>query len=138
VVSLIGWVGVAVLAIGLVLGYRGGVPAAGVAFVLRDAVVAPLNVDLFPPVWAQVLLIVLMIEFASASFTLRSRRADPVLIVARGVMAALGASALAQILLALLEGAEATGTLVRVTGIAALVISAGWITRVWRRSGLPG
>jgi hypothetical protein len=53
-------------------------------------------------------------------------------------MAALGTSALAQILLALLEGAEATGTLVRVTGIAALVISAGWITRVWRRSGLPG
>lgn len=138
IVSLIGWLGAAVLVVGLVMGYRGAVSATAVAFVLRTAVAAPFEIELFPPIWAQVLLIVLVVELASASFTFRNRPADPVLIVARIMTAALGATALVQILVLLVEGAEASGTLVRVAGVAALVIAAGWVTRVWRRSGLSG
>jgi hypothetical protein len=43
-----------------------------------------------------------------------------------------------QILVLLMEGAEASGTLVRVAGVTAVVIAAGWVTRIWRRSGLSG
>jgi hypothetical protein len=48
------------------------------------------------------------------------------------------AAGLVQTLAALVVGAEATGVLVRVAGVAAVVIAAGWVTRVWRRSGLSG
>ncbi len=136
IVALVGWMAVVLVLLGLVMGYRGGVSAAAIAFVIRTAVVAPLEVDLYPPVWAQVLLIVLMVELASASFTLRSRSRDPVLILVRGVTIALGAAAMVQILVLLMEGAEASGTLVRVAGVTAVVIAAGWVTRIWRRSGL--
>jgi hypothetical protein len=138
IVALVGWIAVVLLVLGLVMGYRGGVSAAAVAFVIRTAVVAPLEVELYPSVWAQVLLIVLMVELASASFTLRSRSGDPVLILVRGVTIALGAAAMVQILVLLMEGAEASGTLVRVAGVTAVVIAAGWVTRIWRRSGLSG
>jgi hypothetical protein len=33
-------------------------------------------------------------------------------------------------------GATATGVLVRVAGVAALVVAAGWVINTWRRSGL--
>jgi hypothetical protein len=138
IVALVGWIAVVLLVLGLVMGYRGGVSAAAAAFVIRTAVVAPLEVELYPSVWAQVLLIVLMVELASASFTLRSRSGDPVLILVRGVTIALGAAAMVQILVLLMEGAEASGTLVRVAGVTAVVIAAGWVTRIWRRSGLSG
>lgn len=138
IIALVGWMAVVVLVLGLVMGFPGGVSAAAVAFVIRTAVVAPLEVELYPPVWAQTLLIVLMVELASASFTFRSRPADPMLTLARGVATALGAASLAQILVLLSEGAEASGTLVRVAGVTAVVIAAGWITKVWRRSGLSG
>ncbi len=138
IVALIGWVGVALLALGLALGVRGGVSAAAVAFVIRSAAVAPLGIELYPPLWAQVLLIVLMVELASASFTLRSRPGDPLLIVARGLLTALAAAALVQTLTLTLEGIEASGTLVTLAGVAAVVLAVGWVTRVWRRSGLGG
>lgn len=138
IVALVGWMAVVLLLLGLVIGYRGGVSAAAVAFVIRTAIVAPLEVDLYPSVWAQALLIVLMVELASASFTLRSRSRDPVLILVRGTTIALGAAAMVQVLVLLMEGAEASGTLVRVAGVTAVVIAAGWVTRIWRRSGLSG
>lgn len=138
IVALVGWMAVVLLVLGLVMGYRGGVSAAAVAFVIRTALVAPLEIDLYPPVWAQVLLIVLIVELASASFSLRNRPGDPVLIVVRGVTIALGAAAMVQILVLLMEGAEASGTLVRVAGVTAVVIAAGWVTRIWKRSGLNG
>jgi hypothetical protein len=138
IVSLIGWIGAALLVMGLVMGYRGAVSAAAVAFVVRIAVVAPLGLELSPPAWAQLLLIVLIVELASASFTFRSRPADPVLVMARSLAAALGATAVFQILSMLLEGAHASGVLVRVAGVAAVVIAAGWVTLSWRRSGLSG
>ncbi len=138
IAALVGWMAVVLLVLGLVMGYRSGVSAAVVAFVIRTAVVAPFEVDLYPPIWAQVLLIVLMVELASASFTFRSRPADPVLVLVRGMTIALGAAAMVQILVLLMEGAVASGTLVRVAGVTAVVIAAGWVTRIWRRSGLSG
>jgi len=138
IVSLIGWTGVVLLLSGLTFGLRGGISAAAVAFVIRIGTVAPLDVELYPPLWAQVLLIVLMVEMASASFAFRSRPVDPLLIVVRGLATALGAAALVQVLALLLEGVEASGTLVSLAGVTAVVVGAGWITRVWRRSGLGG
>ena len=137
-VALIGWVGAGVLAFGLVVGYRGAVAGAAVSFVIRSAVMSPFDVEIFPPLWAQALLIVLMVELASASFTFRSRPADPLLVITRALTTSVLAAALVQVLVVLIEGAEATGVLVRVAGVAAAVIAAGWVTRVWRRSGLSG
>ncbi|MGH8952311.1 MAG: hypothetical protein ACRDX9_12870 [Acidimicrobiia bacterium] len=138
IVSLVGWLGVALLIAGLALGYRGAVAATAVAFVVRSALAAPFDVVLFPRLWAQALLIVFIIEMAGASFTFRTRPADPVLVLARGLMVSVAAAALVQALAVIVEGAEATGVLVRVAGVAAVVIAAGWVTRVWRRSGLSG
>jgi len=137
-VSLIGWVGAGVLAFGLVVGYRGAVAGAAVAFVIRSAVMSGFDVESFPPLWAQALLIVLMVELAGASFVFRSRPADPLLVLTRALTTSVLAAALVQTLAALVEGADATGVLVRVAGVAAVVIAAGWVTRIWRRSGLSG
>lgn len=138
VVALIGWVGAGVLAFGLVVGHRGAVAGAAVSFVIRSAVMSPFDVEIFPALWAQALLIVLMVELAGASFIVRSRPADPLLVLTRAVTTSVLAAALVQILAVLTEGAEATGVLVRVAGVAAVVIAAGWVTRVWRRSGVSG
>ena len=137
-VSLIGWVGAGILAFGLVVGYRGGVAGAALSFVIRSALMAPFDIEMFPPLWAQALLIVLMVELAGASLTLRTRPADPLLLLTRALTTSVLAAGLVQTLAALVVGAEATGVLVRVAGVAAVVIAAGWVTRVWRRSGLSG
>jgi hypothetical protein len=79
-----------------------------------------------------------MVELASASFALRSRPGDPMLIVARGLTTALVAAVLVQVLVLLVEGVEARGTLVSLAGVTAGVLAAGWVTRVWHRSGLSG
>jgi hypothetical protein len=75
---------------------------------------------------------------AGASFLFRTRPADPLLVLSRALTASVLAAALVQALAVLVEGAVATGVLVRAAGIAAVVIGAGWVTRIWRRSGLPG
>jgi hypothetical protein len=138
IVTLIGLSGVALLALGLTLGLHGGVTAAAVAFVTRSAVATTMSVEVHPPLWAQVLLIVLMVELASGSFALRSRPGDPMLIVARGLTTALVAAVLVQVLVLLVEGVEARGTLVSLAGVTAGVLAAGWVTRVWHRSGVSG
>jgi hypothetical protein len=51
---------------------------------------------------------------------------------------ALVAAVLVQVLVLLVEGVEATGTLVSLAGVTAGVLAAGWVTRVWHRSGLSG
>jgi hypothetical protein len=127
-----------VLGFGLLVGYRGAVAGAAVAFVVRSALMTPFEIELFPPLWAQTLLIVLVIELAAASFVLRSRPADPRLLVTRALTVAVLAAGLTQILAMLVEGAVATGLLVRVAGVVAVVIAAGWVNRVWQRSGLSG
>jgi hypothetical protein len=120
------------------MGYRGGVVVAAMAFVLRAAVLGALGVELSPALWAQTLLIVLMVELAGVSFAERHRPGDLWFQLGRGVAVALGAAAVVETLAVFLETASATGILVRVAGIAAAVIAIGWVTRVWRRSGLTG
>jgi hypothetical protein len=48
-------------------------------------------------------------------------------IVVAGLVAAMGI---------VVAGASANGVLVRIAGIAALVVAAGWVINTWRRSGL--
>lgn len=137
-VSLFGWVGVGALVFGLVVGHRGAVSASAVAFVIRSALMAPFDIALFPPLWAYVFLVVLMIELAGASFVFRSRPADRAHLVARALAAGLLAAALVETLATLSAGADASGVLVRVAGIAAVVIASGFVAGAWRRSGLGG
>jgi len=138
IVALVGWSGVALVVIGLVFGLRGSVTAAAVAFVIRVGVDATLPVDLTMPIWVSTLLIVLMVEFGAASFTFRSRPADPVHVVGRALAVGLAAMGLTLVLSAMVGVTDVTGILVRAIGVVAVVIAAGWVTWTWRRSGLSG
>jgi hypothetical protein len=138
VVALIGWLGVALLVVGLVVGIRGSVTAAAVAFVMRWAVAVTLETGFPTPLWATALGLVLMIEFASASFTFRSRPADPTTVLGRAVVVGLGAVGITHTLALFVGVADATGVLVRAVGVAAVVVAAGWVTWTWRKSGLSG
>lgn len=79
-----------------------------------------------------------MIELASASFTFRSRPADPTTVIGRAMVVALGAVGITHTLALLVGVADATGILVRAIDVAALVDAAGWVTWIWRKSGLSG
>jgi hypothetical protein len=118
----------------LFLGVSASVTAAAVALVLQLAIVSALPVALSPPLWAQALLIVLIVEFATASFAARSHPLDPVLLVVRAVGTAIVVSGVVQVMDLLLEGAVASGVLVRAVGVAALIVAGGWVTLIWRRS----
>jgi hypothetical protein len=120
------------------MGYRGVITVAAVAFVVRIAVLGALGVDLAPPLWGQALLIVLIVELASISISVRGRPIDVVRDVARGLAVALSAAALSEAMMVFLDSAGASGVLVRAAGIAAAVVAIGWATRVWRRSRLGG
>lgn len=133
--ALMGWIGVLFLVTGLLWGLSASVTAAAVAFVLQLAIVSALPVALPPPLWAQALLIVLIVEFATASFAARNRPVDPILVVVRAVGTAIVVSGVVQVMALLLEGSTANGVLVRAVGLAALIIASGWVTLTWRRSG---
>jgi hypothetical protein len=79
-------------------------------------------------------LIVLVVEFATASFTARRRYLDPVLMVIRAVGTAVAVSGMVQAMALILEGSEMSGVLVRAAGVAALILAVGWVTLAWRRS----
>lgn len=134
--ALVGGIGVLVLVVGLFYGLPASVTAAAVAFVLQLAIVSALPVVLSPPLWAQALLIVLIVEFATASFAARTRQVDPILMVIRAVGMAVIVSGVVQVTALLMEGAELRGVLVRAVGVAALVVAGGWVTLAWRRSSL--
>ena len=137
-VNLVGIAGAAMLATGLLMGYRGALTAAALAFVTRMAIITPFGLELTRPLWAQTLLIVLMVEFGGLSFSARSHPVDPIPAVARCLLVALGAAAIVEVLRVVVEGSVVTGSLVRVAGVAAAVIAAGWVARAWRRSGMGG
>ncbi len=137
-VTLVGWAGMGLLGFGLVTGYHGGITAAAVAFVVRAALYSPFEIEPRPPVWGQVLLIVLMVELGSLSFSARDRPVDPVRAATRAMVMALAAAALAEVLSSMVGDARASGSLVRVAGVAAALIGAGWVAWIWRRSGLSG
>lgn len=135
-VSLIGWVTVGLLIVGLVIGHRGAVAAVAVGFTMRLGLVGAMGGPIAPELWVQALVLVLTIEAAAISFTLRVRPVDPLVVMLRGLTTALGAAVAVQILGQLVAGTETGGLLVRVAGIAALVLAAGWVIRTWRKSGL--
>ncbi len=137
-VALIGWIAVGLLATGLVLGHRGGVTALSVGFILRLGLLSAMGAPASPELWVQVLLLVLAVEAASVSFTLRVRPVDPLSAMVRGLGTALIASSVVRIIELLEVGTNTSGVLVRVAGVAALVVAAGRVTTMWKRSGLSG
>lgn len=137
-IGLIGWVAVSLLAAGLLFGHRGGITALSLGYVLRLSLMGALGTPIHPNLWTQVLLLTLAIEAGSLSFTLRHRPVDPLSAMVQGLGTALIAASLVRVLELLVEGADASGILVRVAGVAALVVAAGWATSIWRRSGLAG
>ena len=132
--ALIGGIGVLVLTIGLLYGLTASVTVAAVALVLQLGIISALPVALAPPLWAQALLIVLIVEFASASFAARSHQIDPIRVVVRAMGTAVVVSGVVQVMSLLLEGAQLGGVVVRVAGVAALVIVGGWVALSWRRA----
>jgi hypothetical protein len=134
--ALVGAVGVLVLVFGLLYGVTASVTAVAVAFVIQLAIVSALPVVLAPPLWAQALLIVLVVEFATTSFAARSRHVDPIRAVVRALGIAIVVSGVVQVMALLLEGAEASGVLMRAIGVAALILAGGWVALTWRRAGL--
>ena len=135
-ISLLGWITVALLAAGLVMGHRGGVTALAVGFVVRLGLVVAFGLVVMPDIWVQALLLALSVEAASISFTLRARPVDPLTELVRGVGSALIVAGLVAVMEILVAGVDTGGILVRVAGVAALVVAAGWVVRTWRRSGL--
>lgn len=138
VVILVGWTGLGLLGFGVAMGYRGGITAAAVAFVARAALYSPFEIEPRPPLWGQVLLIVLMVELGSLSFSARSRPVDPLRAAMRALVMALAAAAVVEVLSSIVDGARVSGSLVRVAGVVAALIGAGWVAWIWRRSGLSG
>lgn len=132
--ALVGGVGVLVLTVGLLYGLTASVTAAAVAFMLQLGIISALPVALAPPLWAQALLIVLIVEFASASLAARSRQIDPIRVVVRAMGTAVVVSGVVQVLSLLLEGPQLGGVLVRVVGVAALVLVGGWVALSWGKA----
>lgn len=137
-IGLIGWISVALLAAGLLLGHRGGIAALAIGFVLRLALLGAMGAEVDPDLWLQALLLALAIESASISFTLRVRPVDPLTVLIRAGATALIVGGLVELMQILVVSNESSGVLVRTAGIAALVIAAGWVIRTWRRSGMVG
>lgn len=135
-ISLLGWIIVALLAAGLMMGHRGGITALAVGFVVRLGLVVAFDLPVVPDLWVQALLLTLSVETASISFTLRVRPVDPLTELVRGVGTAVIVAGLVAVMAILVAGAETGGTLVRIAGVAALVVASGWVVRTWRRSGL--
>jgi hypothetical protein len=135
-ISLLGWLTLFLLVTGLVMGHRGGVTALAVGYVVRLGLVVTFDLPVEPDIWIQALLLTLAIETASISFTLRVRPVDPLTEMVRGVGTSLVVAGLVAAMGIVVAGVAATGVLVRVAGIAALVVAAGWVIRTWRRSGL--
>lgn len=135
-VTLLGWLIVTLLAAGLVLGHRGGVTALAVGYLIRLALIEILGASAQLELWVQALVLTLAVETASMSFTLRVRPVEPLTALVRAAGTSLIAGGLVAALGVLVAGTETSGVLVRVAGVAALVLSAGWVVRTWRRSGL--
>ena len=132
--AVVGGIGVLLLAAGLFYGVSASVTVATAAFVVQLGIVSALPVTLSPPLWAHALLIVLIVEFSTASFTARNRYVEPMLVVIRAVGTAVVVSGMVQVMALLLEGSEMSGVLVRAAGVAAFIIAVCWVTVAWRRS----
>jgi hypothetical protein len=135
-VALVGWVTIGLLALGLVVGHQGAVAAVAVGFILRLGLIGAVGAPIVPDLWVQTALLILVIETASISFTLRVRPIDPLVVMLRAVTSALLAGVAVEMMQLLVSGTDTSGLLVRVAGVAALAVAGGWVIRTWRRSGL--
>jgi hypothetical protein len=137
-VVLVGSVTIGLLALGLAIGHQGAVAAVAVGFILRLGLIGAVGAPIVPDLWVQTALLILVIETASISFTLRVRPIDPLVVMLRAVTSALLAGVAVEMMQLLVSGTDTSGLLVRVAGVAALVVAGGWVIRTWRRSGLVG
>lgn len=134
---LVGWVGVLLLAAGLLAGITGAVTAAALALIVQLTIAAALPDPVSPPLWAQAALVTLVIELATISFQVRRRPID----LAHASWRAIGLAATAGLIVAGLEavlaGVIVGGTMVRALGMGALVVAGGALIVAWRRAA-PG
>lgn len=135
-IGLIWWLSVGLLALGLVVGHRGGVAAMAVGYMIGLGLQLALAPQVSAPLWARALLLTLALETASMSFTFRIRPADPLVMLVRGTGTALIVSGLVVAMGIAVAGSGARGILVSAAGTAALVIAASWVIRTWKKSGL--
>lgn len=132
--ALVGWLGLAMLVVGMLTGIPGSVTVAALAFVLQMIIVTGLPVGLAQPLWVHTLLLVLMVEFGNASLSFRDHAMDPIVVVGRALGIGVAAAAIAELMGLLLAGAQVSGVLMRAAGIAAMVVAGGWAVHRWRRS----
>jgi hypothetical protein len=132
--ALVGWLGLAMLVVGMLTGIPGSITVAALAFVIQMLIVTGLPVGLAQPLWVHTLLLVLMVEFGNASLSFRDHATDAIVVVGRAVGIGVVAAGLTHLMGLLLAGSEVTGLLLRAAGIGAMVIAGGWVIHRWRRS----
>lgn len=132
--GLVGWLAVALLAIGVWFGEDVAIVIGAVGFVVKVAILSVLTGPVEPPVWAQALILALVVELASLSVEARvhARMASPAL--ARVVVAGLTAMIVSIGLEALVYGTDGSGTILRIGAVASVVFVGGWLTMAWRRA----
>lgn len=132
--GVVGWVAWALLAIGVWFGEDAAIMLGAVAFVTKVMILSALTGPVDPPVWAQALILVLIVELASLSVESRvhGRLAGPALgrIAVAGIIAMIVSIGLE----ALVYGTDGSGTILRVAAVASIVFVGGWLTMAWRRA----
>jgi hypothetical protein len=132
--ALVGWLGLAMLIVGMLTGIPGSITVAALAFVIQMLIATGLPVGLVQPLWVHTLLLVLTVEFGTASLAFRDHATDAIVVVGRAVGIGVTAAALAHLMGLLLVGSEVSGVLLRAAGIGAMVVAGGWVVHRWRRS----
>ena len=132
--GLAGWMGAALLFIGVWFGEENAIVLAAITYAIKVTILSALTGPVDPPVWAQALIVVLIVELASLSVEarVRGRLAGPALtrIAVAGTLAMIVSVGLE----ALVYGTEASGTVLRIGAVAAVVFLGGWLTMAWRRA----
>ena len=132
--GLAGWTGVVLLGIGIVFGEKTPIVVASAVFVVKVAILATLAGQLYPPIWVQALILVLMVETAALSIDSR--------VVPRPMISSLGRLASSGLLAmivsigleAIVYGTTGSGMALRVSAVAAAIFLVGWLTMTWRRA----
>jgi hypothetical protein len=132
--GLVGWAGALLLATGVWYGEEAAIVLSAIAFAIKVTILSALTGPVDPPVWAQALIVVLIVELASLSVEARAhgRLITPAL--GRVAVAALTAMIVSVGLEALVYGTEGSGTTLRIGAVAAVVFVGGWLTMAWRRA----
>lgn len=132
--GLVGWAGAAFLFIGVWFGEETAIVLSAIAYAIKVTILSALTGPVDPPVWAQALIVVLIVELASLSVEarVRGRLAGPAFM--RIAVAGLIAMIVSIGLEALVYGTEGSGIILRIGAVAAVVFLGGWLTMAWRRA----